>query len=405
MYNGYLSFGGVELLNDQRVQTYLAKFAPLVDQHCETVGLNVALGHAAYNTPALDGAPWYRANRPATADFYGLWVRDIQGLEGSTRETEHTELSGDGAAHTSYRHGSREIRVRAAAFALTPEAMNEGMTWLREVLAADACGSSAAIGCTGHQLSMYTSQPTTTVEANARRRTFYKVESIEFPDPRKDTKAQSVVVYNLEFTFRAGTPWAFTNLALMTTLDLPSGSSFTDPVGEDCSAMDDPYLDFINDPYFTAIALPPTPPTIKPPNILDITTWRRRTYVLPGTTVDRWGRVVPRVRITTGSTAAQFVRVRFYTGTTTVSGCGFDGEFLVSYIPANSVMVIDGVKREISVTIPGGRTVPGGHLLFGSDGRPFSWPSMGCQQVYTMTADIMPGQANVSLQLETSIRE
>jgi hypothetical protein len=30
---------------------------------------------------------------------------------------------------------------------------------------------------------------------------------------------------------------------------------------------------------------------------------------------------------------------------------------------------------------------------------------MGCQQAYVMTADIMPGQTGVTIQLDTSTRE
>ena len=405
MYDGYFSFGGTEVGNRQRTEAYLKANAKLFVFDKETSALNTALGHAAYVSPAADGAPWYRASRPATGRFYGLWIHKVSGVTDSTREVSSTELVGDGGIATQARHASREMRVVATMFGADEEAMEEGRIWLNEVLAGDACGSSFGLGCSGHQVSMYTAQPTTTAEANARRRTWYKCATIDGPEYTTDLQHQSVIGWRVEFIVRAGRPWAFTNTTSLASFDLPSGASFTDPAGENCSAMDDPYLDFIDDPYYTGIAKPPRPATILPPNILKITSWRRRTYQLIGSTVDRWGRVVPLLRITTGAGGAQQVRIRFYQGTSTVAGCGYDGEFLISYLPANAVMVIDGIKREVYVTLSDGRRVAGGHLLYGSDGRPFSWPSMGCQQNYTMTADIMPGQTSVGLQLETAIRE
>jgi hypothetical protein len=69
------------------------------------------------------------------------------------------------------------------------------------------------------------------------------------------------------------------------------------------------------------------------------------------------------------------------------------------------VLTLDAVRREASVTLPGGRVVPAGNLLFGSDGTPFLWPTLGCQHTYTMTADLMPGQPGAVVMLETAVRE
>lgn len=406
MYDGYLSFGGVEIINLQRVMAYLKTYAPKLTLECPVpVGLNTALGHAAYVSPQADLAPWYSLNRPASAGFYGIFPGRIQGFEDSTREVESSQVLGDGGIHTSARYATREVRVKGTAFAASEEAMNDGMAWLREVLAGDACGGTGGLGCVGHQVSTYTSQPITIEEANERRRTFYKAQTIDAPKFSKVNTTKTVVSRYVDFTVEMGKPWAFTNPVLQTTVDLPTGSSFTDPANENCSLLDDPYNDFINDPYFTNIVKPPRPATILPPNVLKVTTWRRRTFALLATVMNRWGRVVPNIRITTSGTSAQHIRIRFYKGTATVSGCAYDGEFWVSYLPANSTLFIDGAKREAYVTLSNGKRVTGMHLLYGSDGRPFMWPSMGCQQNYTMTADIMPGQTGVQLQLETAVRE
>lgn len=404
MYDGYLSFAGAEIINAARTSAYLKKLAIRLEVKCDADGLNTALGHAAYSTPAADGAPWYKSTRAATGDFYGLMPGRIQGGEDSTRQVQLTELTGDGAVMTTSRYASRETRFVATAFAASEEAMEAGLAWLRDKLAADSCGTSVGLGCKGHQAMRFTSKPVTNAQMQEYQRTFYKTEITEGPKVTERLGFKSVTAWTVEFTMTSGRPWAFTLAKAITTLDLPSGASWTDPAGEDCSVADEAYDDFIDDPYFTAIAKPPRPATILPPNLLAIDSWRRRTVALPADVTSRWGRIVPTLRIQTGAEDAQQIRIRFYRGTTQ-SGCGYDGEFLISYLPANSVMLIDGVRQEVSVTKANGAVVPGGHLLYGSAGRPFMWPSMGCQQGYTMTADMMPGQTGITVSLDTSIRE
>jgi hypothetical protein len=404
MYDGYLSYAGTEIMNAARTSAYLKALVPQLSVKCDADGLADALGHAAYTTPADDGAPWYKASRPVGSRFYGIMPGEIQGSEDSTREVPVTELSGDGAIMTMSRYASRETRFKATMFAADEEAMNEGLTWLKQQLAQDACGSTIGLGCAGHQAMLFTTKPVNNYQMQSFQRTFYRTEVTEGPLVTGRLGFKSVIAWSIEFTMTSGRPWAFTLPATVGTLDLPSGASFSDPAGEDCSVANEAYDDFINDPYFTAIAKPPRPATILPPNILAISSWRRRTATIPASTTDRWGRIVPVVYVTVGAAAAQYIRIRFYRGSTT-SGCGYDGEFLISYLPAGAVLKIDGVRQEITVTLANGKTVPGGHLLSGSDGRPFMWPSMGCQQGYTMTADMMPGQTGITVRLDTAIRE
>ena len=405
MYYGYQLFGGVEVLNLARTAAYLKALAPGVDVKCDDPQLRVSLGHSPYTTPTLDNAPWLKGNRTAAGRFYGLYPRDISGAEDSTSEVPLTPLSASGSIATQGRHAAREIRVKATAFAADEEAMDVGLAWLRDVLAADGCGPAIRLGCTGHELSMFSALPKSLVDASTFSRTFHHVT---MTDPLKVTKrlnSKTVLMWELEWVFTAGRPWPFTAQKQVAALALAAGSSHTDPAWEDCSVSETVYDDFVGDPYFTAISRPPQPPVILPPNILEIESWRRSTAQLPTSITSRWGRVVPVARIVTGASAAQFIRLRFFPTEGGLVGCGFDGEFLVSYIPANSVMTLDGIREQARLQLPDGRTVACGNLLFGSDGRPFEWPNLGCQRNYTMTADIMPGQPDVVVFLDAAIRE
>jgi hypothetical protein len=278
--------------------------------------------------------------------------------------------------------------------------MEEGIAWLREVLSHDGC-SDADLGCTGREARLFSALPTTPAKALALQRSYFRTETTEGPLVTKKFPVKGFVMWQVEFTLTAGIPWAFTALTAVGTLNMDTALNFTDPANEDCSAIANPYDDFVADPYFTAISRPPRPPVILPPNILAISSWRRKTLAIPTVQSDRWGRVAPVIHINTAA-AVQYLRLRFYRAGAV--SCDHDGEFIVSYLPANSTLKLDATTREATL-YTGGRWVPAGNLLFGSSGTPFLWPSLGCQNAYTMTADLMPGQSGVVVLLDTAVRE
>jgi hypothetical protein len=405
VFNGYMRVGGVEVFNAARTHAYVTAHLPGIDIRCNPDGLAEALGHSEYTNPQDDAAPWYQGSRPAAGRFYGLFPSDVQGADDSTRSMNLTELIGDGAVHTMPRHGSREIRVTATAIAADDEALAEGLAWLRDVLAGEGCADTSQLSCTGREVVMFTAKPESSIEEQNFRRYFHESEVTEGPLHTVTYPSKIGAMIGIEFTITSGKPWAFTPSQQVASLDMDAASNFQDPVGEDCSPVNAAYDSYIDDPFYTGIARPPAPPVILPPNILNITSWRRLTAIIPPQFTQRWGRTIPIVKASTGGTAAQYLRVRFYREGTGLDGCDYDGEFLVSYIPVACTLVLDAVHRTAEMHLPNGAVVPAGHLLFGSDGRPFQWPSLGCQYAYTMTADLMPGQPDVTVVLETAVRE
>lgn len=404
MFDGYLSIAGTEILNRARAAAYLKAMLPgKVEVLCEDEGLAKALGHTAYTTPTRDSAPWFTGQRVSAGKFLGLFPGKVEGAENSTREVQVTQLTSAGAIMTSPRYASKEMRFVATAFAMDGEAMEEGMAWLRDVLANDGC-SDVSVGCTGRPIRLFAAKPTDLVSSNNFTRTFHRVEVTEGPLVTKKFAVKGFVMWEVEFTVTAGIPWAFTTPVIVGALNMDTATSFTDPPGEDCSQILNAYDDFVGDPYFTGISRPPRPPVILPPNIIDISSWRRKVIAIPPAQTARWGRVVPLVNVVTGSSDAQYLRLRFYKVNAGLTGCDYDGEFLISYLPANSVLSLNAITREATITV-NGKTSPAGHLLFGSDGRPFLWPSLGCRHNYNMTADLMPGQPGVTVTLDTSVRD
>jgi hypothetical protein len=402
MYNGWLEYAGIEIINAARTRKYVESFLPELSVTCETAGLLSARGHTSYVSPAADNAPWYRSARPATGRFYGLFPGVISGAEDSTRGVTVIELSGDGATHAKPRYGSHEIKITGLALAADEEAMAEGLAWLRDALATGECGDTG--GCVDNDLRLYTARPANGLSDNHMLRTFLRVEVLDNLKVTKEFPSRRAVAKQVSFIFSAGTPWAFTPKVMVGNVTPTSGTSVTDAAGEDCYTVNNAYADFVNDPYYTAIAKPPQPPVVKPPNVANVTSWRRKTLAVTQSEVDRWGRVTPIVTVSTGAGGAAMLRVRFYGGAT-VTGCGFEGEFLISYIPPNATMVIDAMRKDIKVLLANGRTVPGGHLVYGSQGLPMKWPALGCKTSYTMVADILAGQSGITVYLESAVRE
>ncbi len=403
MFSGFMSINGTEICNSARTKAYADAHLPGISVKCAHPALRIALAHNPYTSPQTDAAPWYNALRPSSSRFYGFYPVKIEGASDSTQKVESTELLRDGAVHVSPRHEAREIRVVVIGLAEDDEALADGMEWLKDVL--ENAGCRDGFGCTGREVNMFHAAPSTTSDAYSMRRTFYSVSVISGPLEKRELPSKVGAMKEYEFVLSAGIPWAFTDPYLSSVLTMNSALNYSDPVGEDCTMQTEAIDNFINDPFFTAISAAPQPPNILPPNILDISSWRRLTAPIGAALTTRPGRVSPVVTVHAGTSNAQYIRLRFYRSDDGVSGCGYVGEFLISFIPANAVMTIDSIRKEVNVLMPDGRWLPGGHLLFGSAGRPFMWPDMSCKDTYTMTADMFPGQTGIVIDLEVAVRE
>lgn len=144
MLDHFLTLGGNEIVNSARAfgyaQTSGCRAAWLNNPDCDTVSA-AENGGNLYDYMDIADAPWYDPDDPdTTSRFLGLYGIDILGLSDSTRSATTVEKNGDGGVVTGYRHASREVRVRGWMTAKGGDALEAGMTWLRNVLEPDACG-------------------------------------------------------------------------------------------------------------------------------------------------------------------------------------------------------------------------------------------------------------------------
>lgn len=405
MFSGYLEISDQEIANSERFKTYVDSLTTGIGVKCGAPSLDVALGHSPYSTPAADGAPWYNSLRPDTANFAGVLPLRITGLMDSTRDVDVTELLGGGAVQSLPREASGEVRVQALLVAVDAASMHEGLAWLKEAVGGDPCDETT-LACVGHTLRAFTAAPTTTTEAADRARNFYRVEVKEGVKISREYNSSAGVMLEVEWTWSLGIAGAHTDLESVASFDMSLGATHADAVGEDCSVLSAAYENFITDPFYTAISQPPRPDVIVPPNLIEIASWRRMEATIPASLTTRSGVIVPTVKIFATGAEAQFIRVRFYKASVAgATGCDYDAEFLVSYVPAGAVIHMDTIRQEISVTKADNTVVPAGHLVFGTDGRPYKWPELACHESYVVVADIMPGQTGVTVLVEAAVRE
>ncbi|UXE04402.1 minor tail protein [Mycobacterium phage Funsized] len=90
-------------------------------------GLSDMLGDSIYR-PEL--APWYTSRTPESAEFGGVWVMDVKGLDTTPTQREVTEMAGDGGAAGPARNPSRKVTFDALLIACTNAGLTYGLQWL-----------------------------------------------------------------------------------------------------------------------------------------------------------------------------------------------------------------------------------------------------------------------------------
>lgn len=162
MYNGYLMIGANEVANNPRAVGYQqTSDCPImwVIADDEDDHLPGALFDIPYTYSSIEQAPWFDPDDPdTTSRFLGGYVLSIEGLPDSTIDVQSSEKLTDGGVETGSRHASREVRVRMFLTARGMDALETGMTWLRNALAARACGVHGA-ACNAADLQFFVSCP------------------------------------------------------------------------------------------------------------------------------------------------------------------------------------------------------------------------------------------------------
>lgn len=405
MFDGYMDIDGVEIFNNERAATYGAALSSL-EFKCsdEYAGLWRGLDHLApYTSPSADDAPWYRSGDSASTEFRGVYCLKAEGEADSSRVVEVQELTGDGAVTSLPRWGSKEIRFRVMLLATTDRGIEFGTSWLRNTLEGGGCGKGG--DCLGRTLGTFNYNPAapTNTEAQAKAidsaRFYPDIDLLDGVRVISTQQARTGVLREVEFIIVAARPWRYTAPVSAGTFGTVQGNTAAEVA---CATQADAYDILVRDPI-SPINKPPRPPAI---DVMPMpASWTRYQKEVPSSWGDRPGRVVPVFYIfNLTDTARRMIRIRIYKagfGST----CAFEGEWLVTYIPAGASITIDGVREKITVIEANGKETSAGHLVVGTSGRPRRWAALNCGGGYSIVVDADGALGGVGVETYLSIRE
>lgn len=210
----------------------------------------------------------------------------------------------------------------------------------------------------------------------------------------------------VEFLLSASTPFAFHPPRVMLDaqqLELLPTVEFADP------APVTPPVFVIVDPDCPPIPAPPRPPVIPNTCADGPDEWDRYYVEIPGDEVSVWSKNLMTVSLHAPSEVRQ-VRVRltenpFSWPVGDVDPAAFCSEFILSYLPANTELTVDGTVQRAWASIEGSEPIPASNLLYGADGGPMTWPEVSCGVPYLVTIDVPVGAgAGVVIDLELTKR-
>ena len=419
MYDGWLSFGGNELINNARVWAYNQALA-ITNLKCGPCPTLVrAVKDEPYTTPAADDAPWYDPAVPESADFAGVFGLRINGMSNAVSGQQRIDLPGGGAIMSPLRRGPKEIAVDGVMLAKTEQALSYGFAWLAAATRGIQCGPP----CTGQQLCFFTSCPTPCPPpdegqpdtcGDAQYRTMLDTGLISPPVERSRRKVPGGYIAEVSFGFSGGNSFIWRDPILLHTG--PTGGTqlpnYSDPgIPPECTET----ADCVRDP----LCPQPLAPLLPPPAV-DLCypttpfTARRWLIPLPPANLPVWHEKVPFIRINPGGFDLRRLTIRWYVNplnrdcATQLDPCSACAEIQVPYLPRSSWFTLDGRTETAWVDCPGGPGLAQAYPpIYGRGGSPFQWPVFSCDvpmclEILALDSSVAP---DARWEISTVVRE
>lgn len=387
--------------------SYLKNLVPGLEVECDIDStMKYLLNHGAeWTNPKQDNAPWYSPQISNSEHFYGGMVNEVRGLFDSTQTANFTELKSGGAVHNGRTFGVREIYVKMTLFSKGELSMSVGIDWLKETLSGGFCGPTGSrASCVGEDLMFLTSGLLGN-SVSAVNRSFMD-RAVMAKDVRvlqglkvlRTVPFNSVNAVEVDFILIAASPFLF-RLEEEWSVLASSATPHTEPEYK-CDPSADSYAELITDPNDGAVSRPPRPPLINP--LPMPSSWIRHDLYTPTVAHQKFGQTVIKATVQASNTQ-RMLRIRMYRiGNVT---CDYDGEFLITYIPAGHTLVIDGTDNTIMMYRPGGKPpVPAANLVVGSDGRPAVWPVVDCKVQYRIQVDAPDSLTGIAVNVQGFLR-
>lgn len=222
MFRGWGALNGQEMFNTSRLVAHMMPTVPThdgvvaspMDCACEIrvpyddswTGLQAAVGDAPY---VITNAPWYNAARPESAEFAGVWLMSVEGMDAVPVERDIAESICAGGVAGRARDTTRTITFSALVVACTNAGMRYGIDWLGCVLRqANARG--------GVDMAYYKSHPEdTAANPDTLKRSMYGLvyaQALTVSDllgKGKENRHRQASICRVEWELIATRPYAF----------------------------------------------------------------------------------------------------------------------------------------------------------------------------------------------------
>jgi len=418
----------VEFVNSQRVWAYLLNGLgpPRMQVHSEACDFG---GVDTFADPATDPAPWYDEVIPESADFAGFLVTSVTGGDDSPwQRNVYNNVSGGGVLGR-LRAKPRSLVYSGVLLGRTCCAVAYGLSWLTSVLR----GSGRCDPCVGSELGVSVCCPPTDTEGclgtslatpESVYRTLKGVGLVEGPTVVNRAGGSCghcgcTETLEVQFTVVASVPWLWASPIVLWDqepfpvpegcviewIKVPPGAEGDALIASTCSQLGEVVcedeVDCGADPFCSpAPTLPTLITAVDPCDCDPLDRAILCTFVPLAETFGRWFDGVPVVSVYSGSAVLRNVAVDVYEPEADVSGytaeqletytsanpCQRLQRIRIGYVPADSVLTIDGTTRRITLSCQGAEPIPGDANLRGS----FAWPELSCRDVIIcVTADLL----------------
>lgn len=422
-YSGFLQLGGMEIVNSRRAVAH-------AEHGVASMGFNVLaddswrqthlwLGHDDYITPAETGAPWVQDGRPESLEFGGVMATSVEGLDTTEVEQDVQDATGDGGAAGARRLPNREVKVEAVLVASTSRGLQWGVRWLTRSLMQEGCDGTGGPrdltfleSCPDYRQS---EQPADVQRRAADlMRVLTRVVVTKTPEvtqwagqsvDRGDKSACTAIV---EFEVTALVPRVWRSpRQLLTSVDLAGGEELSTRFQEldaegNCPASCNDDGGVLVDPEMGALWSLPRPVAPGSEIGCQLLDSLRTVETVPEGVIPLTGEMLPTVTVRSGGVEERHIRLRWARGLVVDDGADLDcqtvGEAMVTYMPPNATLVLDGRAGTATVTTEDGRELDATPVMVGRAGGPWRAPVMRCGAPYTLVADAdTTTQATVSV--------
>lgn len=413
MLNDYASVGGIEVWNTGRLQAYLRNVgSPFTTGgticSCDALTPEV-LGLTAYQTPALDPAPWYDADYPVSADYLGFLPLSVAGVDANPRGRSVSNAVGGGGVFGPVRNLPRTITVTGVIVGASCCGAEYGLHFLSEVLS--GCTGEA---CDGDCFEMYACCPEdevlTPAQFNAKyRRTFRRTALVSGPTVVSRQGNGSCAsggcagggdLITVEFVLVAANPWAWTDTLPLLDVPLPAtvpggpcidwclrdgGTGVGDCFASECLFGDCLPEEDCSDPM-TTVPSPPQPTTPLTSFCVPLGT-ESDCFDIDLSDRPEWSGDVPMIVIKSGSGELRNVRIQIFVkpagsllncdAIADTNRCDPLEQFVITYMPAGAVLTLDGqIGRALLVCNDECQT---SQYVYGDqNGGPVRFTELGC---------------------------